>query len=109
MNIEHIPLTIGSAEATKTVRAAESEKRIRLLALHATTEAGQADFVIEDEDGNNIGGRHHMGTGTGGRHHSTVTLINNPNGWCQTPVGKGLQIANEDGADIELIAVVAIV
>jgi len=107
--IERIAVTVAGGDATKTIRAGEGDRVVRLLAIHVTTEAADADFIIEDEDGNNIGGKHHNGKGSGGAAHATVDLNYNPVGWAETPIGKGMRVLNEDAAAFELLAVVAII
>jgi hypothetical protein len=106
--IQRLGISVGSGEATKVILAAQSGKRIRVLALLAITEANAADFALQDEDGNAITCVFHMGSGTGGQHHAEISMSFNPEGWCETPEGKGLKVTNNDSSDFEMQIVVAV-
>lgn len=106
MSIHRVAVSIGAGDSTKTLKSGVAGSKLRLIALHLTTEGSDADIIIKDSDGTALSGEIHCGTGTGGWHHSEIHLTPNKWGWVETAYGKGLIVSNEDSATISGIAVI---
>lgn len=103
-----VPIDITTGGGNQTLSPPKSDQQVTLHALTVSTESNSADILIEDEDGNDIGGKHHLGTSGAEKHRrSNMDLQYNAKGWATAPVGKGIVLVNEDDATISGVALVA--
>lgn len=109
ISTQYCPVSVLAEDSTKVIIAGQENREMWLMAMIITTGATSADLVIQDTDGNNIGGKILLGTGTGGGRHDDHDLPFNPAAWCKSPVGKGIQVSNVDAAAVEILAVIYVV
>lgn len=107
--IERLKATIKKANDITVIRAGEPKRRIRLIAMHASTTAVQSDFMFEDTEGEPLSCNNRMGSTDGGGRRMEQSMSYNPAGWFETEIGRGLAIRNTNNSDMEVMVTIAIV